>query len=358
MKTHRPLLATVALTLVALLVLGSPARAARNKRRERLRSTTTTTKPVTTTTKPAATKPNPTTKPNSTNQVPARTDNISLSVGGRARTARLTVPAHATTDVLALVIVLHGGGGSGDKMAGYTGFDQVARVNGFAVAFPDGIDSNWNDGRANDVSTAAKENIDDVAFIRALIDSSVSKGNIDRGRVFVTGMSNGAMMSIRLACEAADLFAGVAAVSGTGPVGLEQRCRPSTSIPLLQIHGTADPLAPYGGGTITTGGQNRGDVISVDALADFFAMTNRCGTTPAVGSLPDTDRGDGSTITTRTWSGCNANAPVVFWKVEGGGHTWPGERKSLPRFLVGSTNNDVDATAEIWKFFASLPPRR
>ncbi len=339
MQKHRPLVTTVVLMLITLLIVGSPARAARNKRRKP-RQTTTSTKP-----QPATT-------------VPARSDSISMTVGGRTRTSRLIVPAHATTDALPLVIVLHGGGGSGEKMLSYTGFADVAAANGFAAAFPDGIDNNWNDGRDNKFSNASSENVDDVGFIRALIDDNVSRGNLDRGRVFVTGISNGAMMSTRLACEATSLFAGVAAVSGTGPVGFEERCRPSTSIPILQIHGTADPLAPYGGGTITTAGQDRGDVISVDALAEFFVKNNRCAPTPQLGSLPNKDKRDGSTISTRTWSGDNATTPVVFWKVDGGGHTWPGERKSLPRLIVGSTNRDVDATAEIWNFFASLPPRR
>jgi polyhydroxybutyrate depolymerase len=328
-------LMTVLTTVLTMVLVGGPsAYAARNKRRP------------------------PTTKANPPNLVPARTDNISITVTGRVRTAQLMVPAHRTTATLPLVIVLHGGGGSGSTMAGYTGFADVAASNGFAVAFPDGIDGNWNDGRGDNVSTAAKENIDDVAFIRALIDNSMSRGGIDRGRVFVTGMSNGAMMSIRLACEATNLFAGVAAVAGTGPVGFEQQCRPSTSMPIMQIHGTDDPLAPYNGGVISAFGQSRGKVIGVDALADFFVTSNGCDRTPAIGSLPDNDRGDGSTIATRTWTSCRADVPVVFWKIDGGGHTWPSERKSLPRRLVGSTNRDVDATVEIWKFFASLPPRR
>jgi polyhydroxybutyrate depolymerase len=334
-NTFRRTLPLIALALVTLLVVlfvvVAPARAARNKRRF---------------------PRNPTAS--SSTAKPARALNWSMSVDGRTRTARLFVPRHLVSDSLPLVVVMHGGKGSAEKMEGYTGFKDVAAANGFAVVFPDGVDGNWNDGRDTN-NSPDKQNIDDVTFIGTLINDIASQGDIDRTRVFATGMSNGAMMSVRLACDATELFAGIAAVAGTGPADFAQRCKPSRAIPLLQIHGTADPLVPFNGGTVETLGQDGGEVTGVDTLAAFFVSLNGCGADPTVGVLPDVNARDRTTISTRVWSSCKAN--TVFWRVEGGGHTWPGERKSLPRFLVGPTNKDIDATTEIWKFFASLPSR-
>jgi polyhydroxybutyrate depolymerase len=128
---------------------------------------------------------------------------IRLTTGGRTRTAILISPPPRANELLPLVVALHGGGGSGEKMEASTGFGELAASGRFAVVFPDGIDHNWNDGRADAVSTAARENIDDVGFITDLVRNVSSSMKIDSTRVFATGMSNGAMMTIRLACDTA-----------------------------------------------------------------------------------------------------------------------------------------------------------
>jgi polyhydroxybutyrate depolymerase len=281
---------------------------------------------------------------------------ISFRVDGRTRTATAFVPTRTPADVLPLVVVLHGGGGSAEKMAASTRFEDLARRERFAVVFPDGVDGNWNDGRADAVSTASKENIDDVTFTRNLIDVVASKAPINRAKVYVTGMSNGAMMTIRLACETSGLFAGFAAVSGNGRADLANVCTPAIPVSLLQIHGTADPIVPYQGGTVTNpfGSQSRGTVLSVDELASVFTRNGGCNPTPTTGAVPDRAPRDGSTITTRTWNGCGSRTEVSFWRVEGGGHVWPGEQSRLPERVVGKGNKDIDATAEIWRFFANL----
>jgi polyhydroxybutyrate depolymerase len=284
---------------------------------------------------------------------------LSFSSGGRIRTAQLFVPALAKGESVALVLALHGGGGNSQNMAANTGLEGIAAQKDFAVVFPDGVDKNWNDGRQDAVSTAAKENIDDVAFLSELINEVAKLTSIDRKRVFATGMSNGAMMAIRLGCDAPQLFAGIAAVSGTGPSDLAQRCKPNRPISLLQIHGTADPIVPYEGGLVVNplGAENRGTVIGVDELATVFATVNGCTNGPIASALPDRSATDGSTITSRVWSACRANTGVTFLRIDGGGHVWPGERTHLPERLVGKGNQDIDASAEIWSFFAKLPNR-
>jgi polyhydroxybutyrate depolymerase len=313
------------------------------------------------TTQPPTTQPPTTVPPTSGASGPQNPglgsmDQITLNVGGRTRTALLTIAQRTGPTPRPLVVVLHGGGGTGSQIAANTGFAAMGELQHFDVVFPDGIDKNWNDGRNDAVSTAAREHVDDVAFIRALIEEVTRRTPTDRAKVFVTGMSNGAMMTMRLACEASDVFAGFAAVSGTGSIDLAQTCKPVKAISLLQIHGDADPIVAYGGGSVHSpiGAQDRGSVIGVDDLATFITALDRCGNQPVVSSQPNRDAADGSTITTRTWTGCANAMTVTFWKVVGGGHVWPGERTHLPERLVGRGNRDIDATAEVWSFFAAL----
>jgi polyhydroxybutyrate depolymerase len=127
---------------------------------------------------------------------------------------------------------------------------------------------------------------------------------------------------------------------------------------MLQIHGTADSIVPYSGGQVRNpfGSKDRGSVLSVDSLASFFVTSNGCIDTPTIETMPDSSRTDRSTITTRTWDSCGTGAVVKFLRIEGGGHTWPGEQTGLPARLVGNTNQDINATNEIWSFFAAVKP--
>jgi polyhydroxybutyrate depolymerase len=281
---------------------------------------------------------------------------ISITSGARKRTALLFVPGHNPTETLPLVVALHGGGGTGEKMAENTGFINIANQQHFAVVFPDGVDHNWNDGRDDTSSTAAKENVDDVGFITQLVAEVTKQFPVNPKRTYITGMSNGAMMTIRIACESPQLFAGYAAVSGTGPSDLTSKCKPSVPISLMQIHGTADPIVPYGGGPVNNpfGADNRGTVIGVDDLATLFVQINQCDPSPIVAKVPDRKITDDSTITQRTWKDCQSRAALTFLRVDGGGHVWPGERTHLPKRLVGAENKDIDATQEIWNFFTAL----
>ena len=211
------------------------------------------------------------------------------------------------------------------------------------VAHPDGVDNNWNDGRVSDVA----DPVDDVGFLAGLVDDVGGRVAIDPKQVFVTGVSNGAMMATRLACERPDLVAAFAPVAGTAAVGFEQRCADGDDVALLQIHGTADPLVRYEGGPVAGGGRrDRGDSIGVDALAAFWADRNGCVAEPRTSSVA-------GSVTRRTWLECDA--AVEFLQVEGGGHSWPGGNSSVSERIVGPTTTDIDATETIWAFFAAHP---
>ena len=147
-----------------------------------------------------------------------------------------------------LVIVLHGRGTNGEAMNLVTrkGFDKLADKDGFIMVYPDGIELNWNDGRMDEEANdrAHKENIDDVGFISALIDFMIKDYNIDPKRVYVTGMSNGAIMAYRLACELSDKITAIAPVDGNIPYLLSSKCAPSRPVSVLAINNVNDPSGP------------------------------------------------------------------------------------------------------------------
>jgi polyhydroxybutyrate depolymerase len=278
-----------------------------------------------------------------------------LQHDGRERTYLLHVPpAAASGEPLPLFIALHGGGGHADQFDAVAGLIRIADREGFFVAYPSGIDRNWNDGRIDAGSTAHDENVDDVGFLRAMVADIGDRLPLDERRVYAAGISNGAMMSQRLACEGADFVTAVGLIVGTAPRGFETTCDPGRPVPLIAFLGTADPLVPFEGGKITGpfGLGNRGLVVSAAALEAFWSEYNGCGE-PRVESLPDRSRRDDSTVTLHAYADCEAGAAVEVYVIDGGGHTWPGGRQYLSHRLVGRTNRDIVASELIWRFFAS-----
>jgi polyhydroxybutyrate depolymerase len=214
---------------------------------------------------------------------------------------------------------------------------------------PNAIGGIWNDGR---IASAWAVPPDDVAYIAALLDDVADRLPIDPRRIFVVGMSNGAAMAGRLACELADRIAAAAQMAGTAGVDVLAGCRPARPVAMLDIHGSADRVAPYEGGSRRgLAGRlmlRRGVAasVSVDAWAEFWVAANGASTAAAVSELPpDT--------TIRTWRGRTPASDVVFYRVEGAGHAWPGSRFTVPAFLFGRTSRTFDATRVCWEFFAT-----
>lgn len=233
-----------------------------------------------------------------------------LTIGGLQRTYLVHVPAGGAP--VGLVLNLHGAGQTGGQQAALTGYDAVADQYGFVVAYPDGIDLSWADGRG--ASVPDRQGIDDVGFLAALIDRLSVEYGIPAGRVFVTGMSAGAFMANRLACDRADLIAAIAPVSGT--LGMGVPCAPSRAVSVLQIHGTADQVVPYsGGGMIGRGGAS--EIVSAPALTGLWAAVDRCASppTPSPAEVPRL-----------VAAGCAGGAEVVLVSINGGGHIWPADQ--------------------------------
>jgi polyhydroxybutyrate depolymerase len=243
-----------------------------------------------------------------------------INVDGHDRVYRLHKPTGLPASA-ALVIVLHGGFGTGDYAERNYGWNQLADSQKFVVAYPNGLNRAWNVNGAGCCGKPAKAGIDDVGFISAAVADIEHNVGINVSHVYATGMSNGGMMAYTLACDTT-LFAAIGPVSGTQL----DPCRSPHPVSVMHIHGTADPLIPYGGGP--GGGFVHLDGPPIQRTNAFWRNVDRC-------AAPATSTS--GSVTTSTAS-CPDNRSVVLITVDGGGHDWP----------------DF-ATDKLWQFFAAHP---
>lgn len=285
--------------------------------------------------------------------LPGRLSTESLSWESRERTYEIYRPANVAPSP-PVVFVLHGSmgtGGGARAMMAYE-FDRLAEEKGFLAVYPDGFDAHWNGCRAAGPYAANELGVDDVGFLRALAERLRESDGADLDRVFATGVSNGGHMSIRLALESPDLVRAVAPIVASLPSGENLGCAPSgEGVPVFLINGTADPMNPFGGGTVALFGVwgNRGTVHSTDETIRYFARAAGHDGPPVVRELPDLRTDDDSTIVEHRWS-TEGRPEVVLWAVQGGGHTVPHPTMRYPR-IIGPTNADVNAAEAIWAFF-------
>jgi polyhydroxybutyrate depolymerase len=277
----------------------------------------------------------------------------SLTSGGFERTYLYRLPAtlEPADKPWPLVIALHGRGGDGAGQESLSHLSDVADREGFIVVYPDGVDKSWADGRPG--SPAEEQGVDDVAFVSDLIDHFVATEGADPGRVFVAGMSNGGMMSYRLACDLSGKVAAVGPVAGLMYTGLADTCAPGRPVPILLFAGTADPIMPYAGGPV--GSDTGGDVLSAaDTLARWAALDG-CTDSAEKTSEPDAAPDDGTTVTRDAHTACDQGAEARLYTIEDGGHTWPGGDQYLNEKIIGKTSRDLDASDVLWSFFQSHP---
>jgi polyhydroxybutyrate depolymerase len=269
-----------------------------------------------------------------------------LTVGGRARGFTMRLPQSASGEV-PLVLVLHGNhpDARGSLMRDWTTFDQQADAWGFAVVYPDGCGGCWADGRG--VTTADEAGVDDVAFLRAIIDWSAQQYGTWPDRTVVAGISNGAFMAHRMGQDASDQVAVLAAVAGGLAAG-RYDLRPAHAVSAMLIHGTDDTISPIGGGYSRHRGPNgelRGRTLSLDETAGYWRTVDQC--PPGPGETQATE------FSSRSTSGPGAGGTrVVSWTVIGAGHTWPGT--PVPPEFPDVSTQEFDAAEEIWRFAAPL----
>lgn len=275
-----------------------------------------------------------------------------LRVGDRDRTYAAYAPAQLRRGA-PLVIVLHGSTMDGAQMRAWTGyeFEQEADRRGFVVVYPDGYQHNWNDCR-RDVSFPARlENIDDMAFMRALIARMKTEHGIDSRRVFVLGFSNGGHLAFRLAIEARDEVAGIVAIAANLPSAGTSLCaEQGRTARVMLVAGTEDPINPYEGGVLSLFGFNkRGTVISARASAEEFARRNGVAAEPTTVHMPRRDERDPTSVERLTWGDGQMPATLLY-TVHGGGHVVPQPVVRYPR-LLGRVTGDLDAPLAALEFF-------
>jgi len=252
---------------------------------------------------------------------------------------------HQNTDNLyPLVLVLHGGGGNDSKIMRETDFNKVANDENFIVVYPDGLNNSWADAR--NASESSIQNIDDVNFIRTLIDTISSNYNIDQARIYVTGISNGGFMTQTLLCALPDVFAAGASVVATLPQNLKDSV-PQSKISVMFIVGDSDPLVPFEGGEMIKPSSG-GFILSAFESVMLWAKQNSCDTIPIEADMPDL-YDDETTVTLFDYE--NGNKSVQMYVVNNGGHGWPGGSQYLPKSVIGIRTKDIDATEVIWQFF-------
>lgn len=259
--------------------------------------------------------------------VPVGSAEHTLRVGDLDRTYRTYRPAALPDRAVPLVVVLHGGAGSGRQAERAYGWNAEADRGGFVVAYPDGVRRTWNAGPGC-CGAAARDRVDDVGFLRLLVEAVSAAARIDPARVFVTGMSNGAMMAYRLACETT-VFAAIGPVAGIA-IG---ECADPAPMSVIHLHGTADESVPYGGGP---GKRDNGGTGRLPVHIDGPAVPDLVADWRAAAGCPPPDEHVEGAVTTSV-ARCPGGRTVELISIEGGGHEWPG-----------------GATARIWRFFAGL----
>ena len=269
-----------------------------------------------------------------------------LEVGNIDRTYRLHRPTTlAANTAVPLVIMLHGGFGSGGQAEGAYGWDELADREGFLVAYPDGLHRSWNAGGMC-CGPALRNQVDDTGFLDRLIETLIAHEGVDPARVYLTGMSNGAAMAYRYACAGEHRLAAIGPVAGTFSLA----CSRPQPVSVLAIHGLADEHVPFAGGQGTKG-VTRGEWVPVPRTIAAFRQASRCGA-PLV-------RQDGPVH--RDSASCEEGRDVVLLTIEAAGHQWPGpERRSLGQRTLGADppSRALDATQVLWAFFAAHRSRR
>jgi polyhydroxybutyrate depolymerase len=250
---------------------------------------------------------------------------VSLSFGGVDRKYIAYVPAsYDPSTPTPLVLSMHGYMSADWQQILFSDGNTQADANGYVVIYPNGLGSSWNAGSC--CGSSASSGVDDVGFLRHVVEHAAQRLCIDRARVYATGMSNGGYMSHRLACEASDVFAAVAPVAGA--MGIDD-CSPPRPVPVIAFHGIQDPLVSYGDGS--------------DAIQDWLFLD---------GCTVASTRTDHGGSYCDTYAECDDGVEVALCTLDPMGHCWPGGSSILCLPGIGPYNDDIEANQLMWDFMS------
>lgn len=282
---------------------------------------------------------------------PVRAETLVYRHQGIERAADLYRPAAARNGPSPLVVALHGLNQDIEGLRRWLPLQPIADRDGFVVVSPVAVDLQWSYGRPviKPMPAVGGEAVDDIGFIRLLIDDLIAKKIADPKRIYVTGMSRGGLMSFTVVCALADRVAAAAAL--ITPMTEYQRddCKPSRVVPILVLAGTADSIQPFDGAKWPLG-----RLLSVPETMNFWRMLHGCRRRHSA-PLPHRREDDPTRVDVVTWSGCATQTPPVLYRVSGGGHRLPSldDTPESPS-TYGMRNRDFDTAATVWGFFKPL----
>lgn len=281
----------------------------------------------------------------------AETERVRITTEGERRSYYIYYPSNnqPVYKPYPIIMMLHGGFSSGRVIDDVVQFQKFVDPHKIIVVYPNSDGDNWNDGRSETSSE-----IDDVQYLKDVISDVAAKYQGDPSRVYLAGISNGGMMTMRMACDAADSFGAFATVIANMPQDLVTSCNPGGPVSFLMVQGTEDGLVPYEGGQVERvvfflGG---GDiVVSAPETYQFWVDNAGCTETNETETINTVN--DGSTVT-KIEATCPGDTEVIQYRMDGAGHHWPGGDRRIGRvkeFYAGPRNNDIDATDIIFHFF-------
>ena len=268
-------------------------------------------------------------------------NNGSIVSSGQKREYLLYVPrSYDRTKPTPLVISMHAAALWPTAQMETSQWNTFADRQGFIAVYPSGVGGDglriWHVDRGAGLAR-------DVRFISEMIDTLAATYNIDPTRIYANGLSNGGGMAFVLSCTMSDRIAAVGMVAAAQTLPWTW-CTDHRPVPMIAFHGTEDEVVPYNGGTSWITSR---PFPNIPAWTAKWALRNQCGTNPVESAVA-------ADVTRLEYTNCADDAAVVLYRVQGGGHSWPGG-KPLPEWLVGPTSNGVDATSQMWAFFREHP---
>jgi len=263
-----------------------------------------------------------------------------IKINGEKRSYLLHKPDNFDTQTeKSLIIALHGGTGSPKNIEDQSQLSVLSDSEGFLVCYPEGYKRTWNAGGC--CGKAVKNNIDDVAFISALIDELITTYQVDSKRVYVTGMSNGGFMTYKLACELSNKIAAIAPVAATMNV---ENCTPNNAVSVIHFHSYLDESVPYLGGV----GNGISDHYNppLDSILNVWNTLNNC-------TAPNVEVYSGTDYSLLSWSSCADSTEINLYMTNDGGHSWPMGGK--PRKKADDPSQFINASQLMWTFFKNHP---